>query len=340
MKTAIITINKPSVESAKKLVKILDKKIDIYTNNKTKALINEQNIIGFEKLDDILKEAFKKYDALIFILAIGAVVRKIAPYIKSKELDPAIIVINLELNRVIPLLSGHLGGANELSSEICSKIKGCINFITTASDQVKKFAFDTWAKKNNFKIINLKSLANIQNRILNNLQIRVITYKEVFNSIKQDNFKFVDIEKNFEIDNNSVIISEKIFDNDCLQIQVPLSIGIGCNKGIKKELIQKAFDKFKEKFNLNESYFKFASFEAKQNEVGLLEFIKDNDFEIDFFSKEEINSLKNSFSPSAATKFFKISGVAEPTSLLNSSFKILQIKKQSFYNCVTISASI
>ena len=340
MKIAIITINKPSVKSAKKLAKILDKKIDIYTNNKTKALINEKEIIGFEKLDDILKEAFKKYDAIIFILAIGAVVRKIAPFIKSKEVDPAIIVINLELNRVIPLLSGHLGGANELAHKICSKIEGCINFITTASDQVKKFAFDTWTKKNNFKIINLSSLANIQNRILNNQQVRVITYKKIFNSTKQDDFKFVDIEKNFEIDKNSVIISEKIFKNDCLQIQIPLSIGIGCNKGIKKEQIQKGFNKFKEKFNLNRCYFKFASFEAKQNEAGLLEFIEDNGYEINFFSKEEINSLKNSFSHSAATKFFQISGVAEPTSLLNSNFKILLIKKKSFFNSITISASI
>ena len=152
-KIAIITINKPSLNSAKRLSNILkDYKIDIYTNNKTKSLVYNSNIIGYEKLDDILKLIFKKYDAIIFILAIGAVVRKIAPYIKSKEIDPAIVVINLKLNRVIPLLSGHLGGANELSNEICSKITGCINFITTASDQVKKFAFDNWVRKNRFKV--------------------------------------------------------------------------------------------------------------------------------------------------------------------------------------------
>ncbi len=52
----------------------------------------------------------KEYDAIIAILAVGAVVRKIAPLLKSKESDPAVLVINLKLDRVLPLLSGHLGG--------------------------------------------------------------------------------------------------------------------------------------------------------------------------------------------------------------------------------------
>ena len=342
MKIAIITINKPSVDSAKKLANVLnDKQIDIYTNNKTKSIINEKDIIGYEKLDDILKIVFKKYDVIIFILAIGAVVRKIAPFIKSKKIDPAVIVINLRLNRVIPLLSGHLGGANKLSNEICSKIDDCINFITTASDQVKKFAFDIWAKENGFKIYNLKNLANIQNRILNNQIIKIITYKEIFDAIKKDYFEFVDIKKNYKCDTNSVIISENFFDNNCLQIQIPLSIGIGCNKNIEKNLIQEAFNEFKKKYNLNKCYFKFASFEAKKNEKGLLEFIKENNFKIDFFTKDEINGLKNfSFSHSIATKFFQISGVAEPVGLLNSSFAKSFIKKEKFFKSITISAYI
>ena len=70
----------------------------------------------------------------------------------------------------------------------------------------------------------------------------------------------------------------------------------------------------------------------------LLEFAKQNNLKIDFFNKEDINSLQNDFSKSMATKFFGIKGVAEPASLLASKYKTLFLSKRIYGN-TTIAAS-
>ncbi len=138
MKIAIISINRPSFESSIELKEYLkDYNPTIYTKE---GLIVQKDIVKFKKLDDILPNIWKEYDAIIAILAVGAVVRKIAPLLKSKESDPAVLVINLKLDRVLPLLSGHLGGANELADIIGKRVPNCLNFISTATDQTDTLA--------------------------------------------------------------------------------------------------------------------------------------------------------------------------------------------------------
>jgi len=143
-KIAIVTINTPSLNSAKRLLPYLKEyKVDVFAKDE---------FIRYKKLDDILPSLWQEYDAVIMIVALGAVVRKIAPYLKDKSTDPAILVVNLELTRVIPLLSGHLGGANELANKLANRLPKCINFITTATDQTNTIAFDMLAKKRGWQI--------------------------------------------------------------------------------------------------------------------------------------------------------------------------------------------
>ena len=83
-----------------------------------------------------------------------------------------------------------------------------------------------------------------------------------------------------------------------------------------------------------------ASFEAKQDEKGLLEFAKVNNFEIQFYKKDDINALENDFSKSASTKFFGLKGVAEPSAILASKYKELIIKKEVYNKKITIAGAI
>jgi cobalt-precorrin 5A hydrolase len=83
---------------------------------------------------------------------------------------------------------------------------------------------------------------------------------------------------------------------------------------------------------------KLASFEAKSDEVGLLEYAKEMGLSLEFFNEEDINALTQNFSPSQATKFFNIKGVAEPASLLASKHKTLFLSKR-IYSAVTVAAS-
>ena len=339
LKIAIVTINQPSLNSACKLVDYMkDFKVDIYGKKDLQHNLTHLNI--YNKLDDILQVAWGRYDAIVCILAMGAVVRKIAPLLVDKSSDPAVLVINLALDKIVPLLSGHLGGANELAQYMASTIPNCINFISTATDQTNTLAFEMEAKRNGWEIQNLKALANISNRLLNKQLVKVATYKNLFDSISnRDNLDLISFD---EVDENSVVITPfNHYRSTNLLLKPKLFLGIGCNKDTSFSEIEKAVDIFLEKYNLETAQIEnIASFEAKKDEAGLLEFAKKYGFEIKFYNKDDINSLQNDFSASASTKFFGLKGVAEPSAILVSKYKELIIKKEVYNKQVTISGAI
>ena len=339
LKIAIVTINQPSLDSACKLYNYIkdDYIIDIYGKKELNYDLPKLRI--YNKLDDILPNAWETYDVIVCILAMGAVIRKIAPLLKDKSTDPAIIVINLALDKIVPLLSGHIGGANQFATALTKKLPQCINFISTATDQTNTLAFDNLAVSNNWKIDNLKQLANISNRLLNKKEVKVYTTNTIFDTITLKKNLILIEDKNL-IDENTVVIDSLLQTNN-LALRPKISLGIGCNRDTSYEDIQKAFELFLEKFNLTKDAIKdIASFEAKKDEIGLLEFVKQNNFDIIFYNKDDINKLENEFSSSASTKFFGLKGVAEPSSILNSTYKELIIKKQVYFKSITISGAI
>ncbi len=344
MKIAIATINNPSLEAAKKLLPFLSEH-ECHVFNKAE---DEGNFHKFNKVDDIMPTAWAEFDAIIFIMATGAVIRKIAPHLKDKATDPAVLIMTLDLQRVIPLLSGHLGGANELANELTHKIKGCVNFVTTASDQIKVLAFDMFAKKHGFTISNLKSLAEVSNAIINKKKVQVITYPcmittlKEFEGYKEENFTFFMPDDLQNIDENipKVYITPQKLPHTTLQIHPQeIVLGLGMNRGTSAEEINKAVQRFCFEHGLEKKQIsKLASFTAKADEEGLLSYAKSVDTALEFFSEDAINALTQEFSPSQATKFFNIKGVAEPASLLASKYKTLFLSKR-IYGGVTIAAS-
>jgi len=348
MKIAIVTINDPSLEAAKKLLPYLQEhSVSVFNKSQEQKEQNAEFCI-YKKVDDILPKAWESFDALIFLMASGAVVRKIAPFLKDKASDPAVLLMSLDLKKVMPLLSGHLGGANALSEEITSKIDGCINFVTTASDQTNRLAFDTFAKEHNFVISNLKALAKISNTILNSKQVQVITYPSIielikrFKGYKEENFYFCTIDRLTQKrdDIPTLYITPLHLPNDNLQLHPQeITLGVGMNRGTTASEIADAIERFCFEHGLKKSSItQLASFEAKADEEGLLEYAKDQNLPLKFFNAESINALEEEFSASKATKFFNIKGVAEPASLLASRYKTLFLNKRIYGN-VTIAAS-
>ncbi len=337
MKIAVVTINQPSLDSACRLFPYLNEyEVDVYGKKELTHNLDELQI--YKKLDDILPSAWEKYDAIICILAMGAVVRKIAPLLKDKATDPAVIVINLALDKIVPLLSGHLGGANELADTLAERLPNCLNFISTATDQTKTLAFEMLAKKNDWKIENLKALAKISNRLLNKQAVKVATYPLVFETIPhKDNLTLVGFE-NLDLD---TVVIDPTLTSDCLTFRPKVYLGIGCNRDTPLEQIEEAVEQFLEKNQLTLQDIKnIASFEAKSDEIGLLEFNSKHNFEIKFYKKDAINALENQFSKSASTKFFGLKGVAEPSAILVSEYKELLYKKEVYFKSITIAGAI
>lgn len=332
---ALVTINQPSLDSASKLLPFLED-FDVTVYGKKDLEHNISNYQEYAKIDTVLENGWKKYDAIICILAMGIVVRKIAPLLESKTTDPAIIVMSMDLTKIIPLLSGHIGGANELSDTIASRLPNCMNFVSTATDQTNTFAFDMFAKKNNLEIENLKCLAKISNSLLNKKEVEVKTYESIFETIpNKTNLKRVD-------DSSSELcVNITPFTDENLTLKPKVYLGIGCNRDTSFEDIEASFLWFLDKHNLEkEQIANIASFEAKADEKGLLEFASKYNFDIKFYNEVQINSLQGDFSPSQATKFFGLKGVSEPSSMLVSKYNELIIPKNVYEKKITIAAAV
>jgi cobalt-precorrin 5A hydrolase len=336
MTIAVVTINQPSLDSAERLLPHLhDHEVHIYGKAGLEHTL--EHLRTYEKLDAILPEAWQRYDAIIFLLAIGAVVRKIAPFVEDKATDPAVLVVNLALDRVVPLLSGHLGGANALSEMLSARL-GAVNFITTATDQTGTLAFDTLARTRGWAIDNLSALARISNRLLNGRNVAVATPPALFDSLPDTtNLERVDYDA---IDADTVVIAPHIA-SEALTLKPPVTLGIGCNRGTTFATLQAGVEAFVARHNLSiEGIAQIATFEAKRDEAGLLELAEYYGWEILFFDAEAINALPQSFSPSASTRFFGLKGVAEPSAVLAAPYHELILPKEVYADSMTIAGAI
>lgn len=267
---------------------------------------------NFDSLKNFVADIFSKFDALIFICAVGIAVRMIAPHIVSKLQDPAVIVIDERGQNVISLLSGHVGGANELTLKVAAAINAN-PVITTATDIENKFAVDSFAAKlglrpepkDAIKIINSAVLrdepifltaGNTKLKLSANSVTENATCTE--NKFAVDNFatKFwlrPELKDAIKIINSVVLRDEPIFltaGNTKLNlIPQKLIAGIGCKRGSPVEKISAAVNSACEMINQPVGRIKIlASVDIKSNEVGLIEFAKNLGVAIKFFSVEEL----------------------------------------------------
>ena len=108
---------------------------------------------------------FQSMDALIFVGAAGIAVREIAPHVRSKKTDPAVLSLDEGGQFVIPLLSGHIGGANALALRVAEKM-GATPVVTTATDVNRRFSVDAWATVNGFALSSMAAAKAVSAAIL------------------------------------------------------------------------------------------------------------------------------------------------------------------------------
>ena len=116
-------------------------------------------------------EHFAQDEALIFVGAVGIAVRAIAPHCRSKAADPAVVAVDEGGNFAVPLLSGHLGGANALARAL-AKACGAVPVITTATDVNGLFAVDLWAKAQNCAVLEPERIKRVSGALLAGQTVR------------------------------------------------------------------------------------------------------------------------------------------------------------------------
>ena len=118
-----------------------------------------------ERLADWRRMAWEQAEGLVFVGAVGIAVRSIAPLLRSKTTDPAVVVVDEAGQFAISLVSGHMGGANQLARQVAS----CLDatpVVTTATDVNGKFAVDVFAVKNGLAIGSMRRAKEISAAIL------------------------------------------------------------------------------------------------------------------------------------------------------------------------------
>ncbi len=154
MNIAIICFSMTGLETGEKLQKALTEAGEQVTLAKKSRYLPDSIAVSTSQWAGEQFQSGK--DGVIFIGACGIAVRSIAPYIVGKKTDPAVLVVDECGNFVISLLSGHLGGANELAFR-CAGYLGATPVVTTATDLHSRFAVDVFAKKNGCAIFHMKA---------------------------------------------------------------------------------------------------------------------------------------------------------------------------------------
>ncbi len=249
------------------------------------------------------EEKLRSCRALIFIGAAGIAVRAIAPFIRSKAEDPAVLCVDECGDYVIPLLSGHLGGANALACSIAEAIHATA-VITTATDLAGVFAADLWAKAQGMSVLQPGRIRAVSAKILRGDTIRIRCPFPVAGEaprqvcLCQEGPADVVVSYREEEPYESDAAMEESIDPLKL-VPSCLVLGVGCRRGVSAERLEEAFRAFcRERGILPQAVSAAATISLKKNEEGLLAFCREHGWQLRFYEAEELRRENGSFTAS------------------------------------------
>ena len=318
MKLGIIAVTEKGVLKALKIKENI-KNCDVFTMEK---FLRKDVFLIEGKLQSFYGSILEKYNTFLFITASGIAVRTIAPFIKSKDKDPAVLTMDEEGNFIISLLSGHLGGANE-AAKILGEITGAVPVISTASDVSGKIAVDTIAMKINGKLESLEFAKKVTSLIVAGKEVNIKVPENMENE-NPEGIILISNRKNIEI---AKIIPQNIV------------VGIGCKKNKEAEKIISAVKNSFEKLNLYEESIRvFATVDIKENEAGIISTAEYFGKELKIISREEIKKIENNFETSEfVKKSIGVGAVSAPCAFIEGKGRGKFLAEKLKYDGITIS---
>ena len=247
-------------------------------------------------------ECFASSEILVFVGSCGIAVRKIAPFVRDKRTDPAVVCVDEKGTFVIPLLSGHIGGANALARRIAQSLKA-VPVITTATDINHRFSVDTWATENGCAISSMRCAKAVSAAILEG-DIPLKSDFPISGSLPSG----VIPGESGELGIYLTVSEKEPFAKTLRLIPRILHLGIGCRRGTEKEAIRSAVEQVLQENGLDFRAVRSASsIDLKQDEEGLLSFCKEQSIPIRFYTAQELEALPGEFTPSPFVQ--KVTGV-------------------------------
>jgi cobalt-precorrin 5A hydrolase len=337
LKIAIIAITASGALLGKRLTKGIPSS-ELFIPSKYADNIDLDATVYTEDLRSLIGRLWHEKDGLVCIMATGIVVRMIALLLQGKDRDPAIVVMDDAGRFAVSLLSGHLGGANQMAEQ-CALATGAAAVITTATDVHGLPSFDMLAKEQGWAIDDLSRVKTLNSLLLEGGEIAVVDQS---GQVK----RFVSARGNlryhpdFQAALSSgaagfLFVTNREIPPDCRQPNIlvlrprNLVLGIGCNSGTAAGEIEEVVLANLEKLSLSlKSICCLASAAAKRSEPGLLAFAEKCCISTTFYESAELNSVQSPSPPSAhAYEAIGAVGVAEPAALLASGYGTLLLNK-------------
>ncbi|WP_010249600.1 cobalt-precorrin 5A hydrolase [Acetivibrio cellulolyticus] len=296
MKITLVAFTKKGANICLKLTNCLREK-GHQTTGFSKCNCHDLNLLE-NNLYDFTKKAFETSSAIVFVGAIGIAVRAIAPFIISKAQDPAVIVVDELGEHVIPILSGHLGGANELAIDLAELLEGKA-VITTATDINNVFSVDIWAKKHDLHIDNIENIKHISSAILNGQKMGFYCDFPVDGGLPifltNEN-----ADAGIYIYNSTGSKRNTLpFQNTLFMRPRQFIVGIGCRKGTEKGILEEVFLETLSKLSILPCLVKsVATIDIKKEENAITYLCEKYRYELKVYNSEELSKVKGDFTAS------------------------------------------
>lgn len=352
---AIVAITKHGVTLARKLAATFSNSDLYYMAKFEKGDEKERNIQMFTGSVRLLFPAlFQSYKGIIVIISLGAVVRMIAPLLKDKKTDPAVVVIDDKGEHVISVLSGHLGGANELTREVAAAINAR-PIITTASDVQKTIPVDLFGSRFGWQWESAEKLTPVSASVVNEERVAVIQesgetdWWHIDTPLPKNIRVFSSIQEALPYDPEAALVvthrllteeEKSILHNGVLYRPKVIGLGIGCNRGTSVAEIEQVIEEtlFELQFSIK-SVKAICTIDLKKDEEGLLEIVGKHGWEFVYYSPDQLNGAKIEAPSDTVYKYTGAYGVSEPAVRLYTGAEQLALVKKKSGN-VTISVGI
>ena len=302
------------------------------------STVEREHCTPITSIQTFVSEQFSRFDALVFIGALGICVRAIAPCVRSKYTDPAVINIDSSGNHVISVLSGHIGGANRMTLRLAA-ILGANPVITTQSDNNDLWALDTLGQTYGWKANSTSPLNTVISTFVNTRPVALLL------DIKDEGTRFmertapkhVSLFYHFDdIDQQQfealIAVTPYIYPTSIPTLYYRpaiLHLGVGCRRGCSPLGIQKHIFRTLENTGLSPLSLKSVStIDLKKDEPLIHELIRDNNTELHIYTVEELQGIEVPNPSAKVLDVTSIPGVAEACALKTSGNTRLVLEKQ------------
>ncbi len=355
MKIAVVAVTKQGITTAEKTAALLSENGNhdtlLYVPGKFSLLSIEGKRHPYRKpLRELMGDLFTGYEAIVCVMAVGIVVRLIAPYLRDKTRDPAVVVMDELGQNVVSVLSGHWGGANALTVQIANGV-GANPVITTATDVNGLPAIEVLAREHGWLIEPFELVKKVNSAIVNGSP--VLIYSEVPLDLEPAaNIRLRDFAAYSPArrEKGRVVLvtnrTAKSFPPGTLFLRPRnLWVGVGCRKGVTAGEVRSAVTSALEEAGRTlTSVQSLASVDIKSEELGLLEAAAELNLPVEFFSRPAIRAVlqehgKEFGYSGLVDEKIGVGGVCEPAAVLGAGKESKLILPKTKYGKVTVAVA-